>query len=69
LDLRIPSLGLIQDLAEKIDWALDLVDVAWLLTLDHDNRGDHAICGRNVEIEDVVLLLSGEDWRGGKELF
>jgi hypothetical protein len=40
---------------------LDFVNVAGFLTLDHDDYGDHAISGRNIEEKDIVFLRSSKD--------
>jgi hypothetical protein len=56
LNLRVPSFGLIEHLADEINRALDFVHVAGFLTLDHDNCRDHAIGGRNVVKKNVIFL-------------
>jgi hypothetical protein len=43
LNLRLPSFGLIEHLADEVNRALDFVHVAGFLTLDYDDCGDHAI--------------------------
>jgi hypothetical protein len=67
--LRVPRFGLIKYLTDEVDRALDFVDMARFLALDHDDCGDHTISGRNIEKKDVVSLRSSKDWRRGKELF
>jgi hypothetical protein len=69
LKLRVPRFGLVKYLADEVNRALDFVDMARFLTLDHDDCGDHAISGHNIEKNDVVSLRSSQDWRRGKELF
>jgi hypothetical protein len=61
LNLRVPSFGLIEHLADEVNKALDFVHVAGFLTLDHDNCGDHAIGGRNVEKKNVIFLRGCKD--------
>jgi hypothetical protein len=39
--------------------------VVGFLTLDHDDCGDHAISGCNVEEKNVVFLRGCKDWRRG----
>jgi hypothetical protein len=56
LNLRVPGFGLIEHLADEVNRALDFVHVAGFLTLNHDDCGDHAIGGRNVEKKNVVFL-------------
>jgi hypothetical protein len=65
LDLRVPGFGLIEHLADEVNRALDFVNVAGFLTLDHDDYGDHAISGCNVEEKNVVFLRGCKDWRRG----
>jgi hypothetical protein len=62
--LRVPSFGLIEDLADEVNRALDFVHVAGFLTLDHDDCGD-TIGGRNVEKKNVIFLRGYKDWRRG----
>jgi hypothetical protein len=69
LDLRVPRFGLIEYLTDEVNRALDFVNVAGFLTLDHDDCRDHAICGRDIEEKDVVFLRSRKDWWGGDKLF
>jgi hypothetical protein len=63
--LRVPGFGLIEHLADEINRALDFVNVAGFLTLDHDDCGDHAISSCNVEEKNVVFLRGYKDWRRG----
>jgi hypothetical protein len=65
LNLRLPNFGLIEHLADEVNRGLDFVDMAGLLTLDHDDYGDHAISGRNVEKKNVIFLRGYKDWRRG----
>jgi hypothetical protein len=65
LNLRVTSFGHIEHLANEVNRALDFVHVAGFLTLDHDNCGDHAIGGRNVEKKNIVFLRGYKDWRRG----
>jgi hypothetical protein len=67
--LRVPRFGLVKYLTGEVNRALDFVDMAGFLTLDHDNCGDHAISGCNIEKKDIIPLRSSKDWRRGKELF
>jgi hypothetical protein len=67
--LRVSRFGLIEYLTDEVNRVLDFVNVARFLTLDHDNCGDHAISGRNIEKKDIVFLRSSKDWRRGKEIF
>jgi hypothetical protein len=67
--LGIPRFGLIKDLTDEVNRALDFVDVVGFLTLNHNNYRDHAISGRNIEKKDIVPLRGSKDWRRGKELF
>jgi hypothetical protein len=69
LNLRVPRFGLVEYLTDEVNKALDFVNVAGFLMLDHDDCGDHAISGRNIEEKDIVFLRSSKDWRRGKELF
>ena len=41
LDLGVPSLGLIQDLADEVNRSLDLVHMSSLLALDNDSRANN----------------------------
>jgi hypothetical protein len=68
LNLRVAGFGLIEHLADEVNRALDFVHVAGFLTLDHDDCGDHAIGGRNVEKKNVVFMRSCKDWRRGEKL-
>jgi hypothetical protein len=65
LNLRVPGFGLIEHLADEVNRALDFVHVARFLMLDHDDCGDHAIGGRNVEKKNIVFLRGYKDWRRG----
>jgi hypothetical protein len=67
--LRVPRFGLIENLANEVNRALDFINVARFLTLDHDDRGDHVISGCNIEEKDIIFLRSSKDSRRGKELF
>jgi hypothetical protein len=69
LNLRVPRFGLIEYLTDEVNRAMDFVNMAGFLTLDHDDCGDHAISGRNIEKKDIVFQRSSKDWRRGKELF
>jgi hypothetical protein len=64
LNLRVSGLGFIEHLADEVNRALDFIHVAGFLTLDHNDYGDHAIGGRNVE-KNVVFLRGYKDWRRG----
>jgi hypothetical protein len=64
-NLRVPSFGLIEHLANEVNRALDFVHVAGFLTHDHDDCGDHAIGGRNVEKKNIIFLRGCKDWRRG----
>jgi hypothetical protein len=68
LNLQIPRFGLIEHLADEVNRALDFVHVAGFFALDHDDCGDHAIGGRNVEKKNVIFLRSYKDWRRGEKL-
>jgi hypothetical protein len=59
--LWVPGIGLIDHFADEVNRALDFVHVAGFLTLDHNDCGDHAVGGRNVEKKDVVFLRSSKD--------
>jgi hypothetical protein len=63
LNLQVPSFGLIEHFADEVNRALDFVHVAGFLPLDHNDYGDHAVGGRNVEKKDVIFLRSSNDWR------
>jgi hypothetical protein len=65
LNLWVPGFGLIEHLANEVNRALDFVHLAGFLTLDHDDCGDHAIGGRNVEKKNVIFLGGCKDWRRG----
>jgi hypothetical protein len=41
LNLRVPRFGLVEHLTNEVNRALDFVNVAGFLTLDHDDCGDH----------------------------
>jgi hypothetical protein len=60
LNLWVPGFGLIEHLADEVNRALNFVHVAGFLTLDHDDCGDHAIGGRNVE-KNVAFLRGCKD--------
>jgi hypothetical protein len=66
LNLRVPGFRLVEYLTDEVNRALDFVNMAGFLTLDHDDCGDHAISGRNIEEKDIVFLRSSKDWRRGK---
>jgi hypothetical protein len=57
--LRVLGFGIIENLADEVNRALDFVHVARFLTLDH------AIGGRNVEKKNIVFLRGYKDWRRG----
>jgi hypothetical protein len=59
--LRVPRFGLIEYLADEVNRALDFVNVAGFLTLDHDDYRDHAISGHNIEEKDIIFLRSSKD--------
>jgi hypothetical protein len=59
--LRVPRFGLIEYLTNEVNRALDFVNVAGFLTLDHDDCRDHAISGHNIEEKDIVFLRSSKD--------
>jgi hypothetical protein len=65
LNLQVPVFGLIEHLTNEVNRALDFVNIAGFLTLDHDDCGDHAISGRNVEKKNIVFLKGYKDWRRG----
>jgi hypothetical protein len=65
LNLQVPGFGLIGHLADEVNRALDFAHVAGFLTLDHDDYGDHAIGGRNVEKKNIVILRGYKDWWRG----
>jgi hypothetical protein len=65
LNLRVPGFGLIENLTNEINRALDFVHVAGFLTLDHDNCKDHTVGGRNVEKKNVVFLRGYKDQTRG----
>jgi hypothetical protein len=65
LNLRVPSFGLIKHLADEVNSALDFEDMARFLMLDHDDCGDHAISGRNVEKKNIIFLRGCKDGRRG----
>jgi hypothetical protein len=69
LNLRVPRFGLIEYLADEVNRALNFVNVAGFLTLNHDDCRDHAISGHNIEEKDIVFLRSSKDWWRDKELF
>jgi hypothetical protein len=59
--LRVPRFGLIEYLTDEVNWVLDFVNVVGFLTLDHDDYGDHAISGCNIEEKDIIFLRSSKD--------
>jgi hypothetical protein len=59
--LRVPGFGLIEYLTNEVNRALDFVNVARFLTLNHDDCRDHAISSRNIEEKDIVFLRSSKD--------
>jgi hypothetical protein len=61
LNLRVPRFGLIKYLTDEVNRALDFVNVARFLTLDHDDYRDHVISGYNIEEKDIVFLRSSKD--------
>jgi hypothetical protein len=61
LKLRVPVCGFIEYVADEVNRALDFVNVAGFLMLDHDDCGDHAISGCNIEEKDIVFLRSSKD--------
>jgi hypothetical protein len=69
LNLRVPRFGLIEYLADEVNRALNFVNMAGFLTLNHDDCRDHAISGRNIEEKYIIFLRSSKDWWRGKELF
>jgi hypothetical protein len=52
LNLSVPSFGHVEHLTDEIDWALNTISVAGLLTLDHKDSGDDSISCSNVELKD-----------------
>jgi hypothetical protein len=52
LNLSVPSFGLIEHLADEIDWALNTISVAGLLVLDHQDSGNDSISRDNVKLKD-----------------
>jgi hypothetical protein len=52
LNLSVPCFGLVEHLTDEIDWALNTISVAGLLTLDHKDSGDDSISRSNVELKD-----------------
>jgi hypothetical protein len=65
LNLQVPGFGLIEHLADEVNRPLDFVYVAEFLTLNHDDCGDHAIGGHNVEKKNVIFLSGYKDLRRG----
>jgi hypothetical protein len=65
LNLRVPGFGLIEHLADEVNRALDFVNVAEFVTLDHNDCRDHVVGGRNVEKKNVVFLRGCKDRRRG----
>jgi hypothetical protein len=61
LNLRVPVFGFIEYVADEVNRALDFVNVAGFLMLDHDDCGDHTISGCNIEEKDIVFLRSSKD--------
>jgi hypothetical protein len=41
MNLQIPSLGLVQDLVDEVDWSLDLVRMSSILALNDNSRTDN----------------------------
>jgi hypothetical protein len=41
MNLWIPSLGLVQDLIDEVDWSLDLVRMSSILALNDNSRTDN----------------------------
>jgi hypothetical protein len=69
LNLRVPRFGLIEYLTDEVNRALDFVNMARFLMLNHDDCRDQAISGQNIEEKDIIFLRSSKDWWRGKELF
>ena len=69
LNLRVPGPGLIEHLGDKVDQALNLINVLRFFVLDHDNRGDHTICCRDVQEKSLFACRCSEDRRQSEELF
>src|SRR5438105_683343 len=69
LNLRIPYLRFTQDLTDEVDWALNLLDVAFLIFFSNDSSADHVRCCRDVEQQ----WFFGHGWdqhgRVSQELF
>jgi hypothetical protein len=61
LNLRVPRFGLVEYLTDEVNRALDFVNVAGFLKLNHDDCGDHMISGRNIEEKDIIFLSSSKD--------
>jgi hypothetical protein len=61
LNLRVPRFGLIEYLIDEVNRALDFVNMAGFLMLDHNDCGDHVISGRNIEEKDIIFLWSNKD--------
>jgi hypothetical protein len=53
--LWVPSFGFIEHLADEVNRALDFVHVVGFIMLDHNDYGDHAIGGHNVEKKNVIF--------------
>ena len=47
--MGIPYLRFTQDFADEVDWALNLLDVAFLLSFNNDSSADHVRCCCAVE--------------------
>jgi hypothetical protein len=69
LNLGVSGFGLVKYLTDEVNRALDFINVVGFLTLDHDDYGDHAISGRDIEKKGVISLRSSKDWRRGKKVF
>jgi hypothetical protein len=65
LNLRVHGFGLIEHLTDEVNRALDFIYMVGFLMLDHDDYGDHAIGGHNLEKKNVIFLRGCKDWRRG----
>lgn len=63
LDLQIPSLGLIQDFTDEIDWALDLVCMSCILSFNNNSCANHLGGCCNVDQEGLIRLWRYHDRR------
>jgi hypothetical protein len=54
LNLSVPGFGLVEHLTDEIEWALNTINVAGLLALDHKDSGDDSISRSNVELKDFA---------------